>query len=86
MFKFATEILTIVVLMKFLKNHNTLSEQSNHPHIKNGEYVTYLSNVSIDNNVVDAIGIFKVWNSTDFYSLKKKFPFRDDFTAWCEFK
>jgi hypothetical protein len=41
-FKFATEILTIlVVLMKFLKNHNTPLEQSNHPHIKNGEvYVT----------------------------------------------
>jgi hypothetical protein len=37
------------------------SEQSNHPHIKNGEvYVTHLSNVSIDNNVVDAIGILKV--------------------------
>jgi hypothetical protein len=37
-----------------------LYEQSNHPHIKNGEvYVTYLTNVNIDNNVVDAIGIFK---------------------------
>jgi hypothetical protein len=28
-----------------------LFEQSNHPHIKNGEvYVTYLTNVNIDNN------------------------------------
>jgi hypothetical protein len=48
-------------------------------------YVTHLSNVSIDNNVVDAIGIFKS-EIADFYSLKKKVPFRDDFTAWCEFK
>jgi hypothetical protein len=37
--------------MKLQKNHQALFEQSNHPHIKNGEvYVTYLTNVNIDNN------------------------------------
>ncbi len=37
-----------------------LYEQSQHPHIKSGElYVTYLENVSIDNEKVSAIGIFK---------------------------
>jgi hypothetical protein len=56
---------------KNITNH--LFEQSNHPHIKNGEvYVTYLTNVNIDNNVVDAIGIFKSELQADFYNLKKE--------------
>lgn len=47
-----------------------LFEQSNHPHIKNGEvYVAYLKNVSIDNNVVDAIGIFKSEIKADFIEM-----------------
>lgn len=50
-----------------------LFEQSNHPHIKNGEvYVTYLTNVSIDNNVVDAIGIFKSELKHDFLQFEEK--------------
>ena len=50
-----------------------LYEQSNHPHIKNGEvYVTYLSNVLIDNNKVDAIGIFKSELKTDFLQFEEK--------------
>ncbi len=50
-----------------------LFEQSNHPHIKNGEvYVTYLTNLSIDNNVVDAIGIFKSEIKTDFLQFQEK--------------
>src|SRR5690554_7038740 len=37
-----------------------LYEQSNHPHIKNGEvYVTYLSNLYIDNQKTDAVAIFR---------------------------
>lgn len=37
-----------------------LYEQSNHPHIKSGElYVCYLSHLSLGNEKVDAIGIFK---------------------------
>lgn len=49
-----------------------LFEQSNHPHIKNGEvYVTYLTNVSIDNNVVDAIGVFKSEIKTDFLQFQE---------------
>jgi len=48
-----------------------LFEQSNHPHIKNGEvYVAYLRNVSIDNNVVDAIGIFKSEIVADFLQFE----------------
>lgn len=47
-----------------------LYEQSNHPHIKNGEvYVAYLKNVSIDNVVVDAIGIFKSEIKADFIEM-----------------
>jgi len=47
-----------------------LYHQSNHPHIKNGEvYVAYLKNVSIDNEVVDAIGIFKSEIKSDFLEL-----------------
>jgi hypothetical protein len=41
-----------------------------HPHIKSGEvYVAYLKNVSIDNNVVDCIGIFKSEIKSDFLEL-----------------
>jgi len=47
-----------------------LFEQSNHPHIKAGEvYVTYLTNVVIDNHVVDAIGIFKSEIKSDFIQV-----------------
>ena len=47
-----------------------LFEQSNHPHIKSGEvYVTYLTNVVIDNHVVDAIGIFKSEIKSDFIQV-----------------
>lgn len=49
-----------------------LYEQSNHPHIKNGEvYVAHITNVSIDNNVVDAIGIFKSEIKSDFIELNE---------------
>jgi len=41
-----------------------------HPHIKSGEvYVTYLQNLSIDNIVVDAVGIFKSEIKSDFIEL-----------------
>lgn len=52
---------------------NYLYEQSNHPHIKNGEvYIAYLKNVSIDNETVDAIGIFKSEIKADFIELEEK--------------
>jgi 37-kD nucleoid-associated bacterial protein len=75
MFNFATEVFTnpssIHDVSKKITNH--LFEQSNHPHIKNGEvYVTYLTNVSIDNNVVDAIGVFKSELRTDFLQFEEK--------------
>lgn len=49
-----------------------LYEQSNHPHIKSGEvYVTYLTNITIDNNPVDAIGIFKSEIKADFIQFQE---------------
>lgn len=74
MFKFAAEIFdnpdsTHEVSKKITKH---LFEQSNHPHIKNGEvYVAYLSNLSIDNNIVDAIGIFKSEIIADFFQFEE---------------
>lgn len=76
MYNFATEIFntpssenTHEVSKKITKH---LFEQSNHPHIKNGEvYISYLTNVSIDNNVVDAIGIFKSEIKTDFLQFEE---------------
>lgn len=75
MFNLATEVFTnpneIHPVSKKITKH--LFEQSNHPHIKNGEvYVTYFSNVSIDNNVVDAIGIFKSEIKSDFLQFEEK--------------
>jgi hypothetical protein len=75
MFLFASEIFenpskTHDVSKKITKH---LFEQSNHPHIKNGEvYVTHLTNISIDNNVVDAIGIFKSELKADFLQFEEK--------------
>jgi hypothetical protein len=44
-----------------------LFEQSNHPHIKNGEvYVAHITNLNIDNTIVDAVGVFKSEIQTDF--------------------
>lgn len=55
---------------RFITTH--LWEQSNHPHIKNGEvYVVYFKNVSIDNNVVDAVGIFKSEIKKDFIQIQE---------------
>ncbi len=49
-----------------------LFEQSNHPHIKNGEvYVVHFSNVLLDNEKVDAVGIFKSELQHDFLEFKK---------------
>ena len=75
MFNFATEVFTnpssIHDVSKKITNH--LFEQSNHPHIKNGEvYVTYMTNVSIDNNVVDVVGVFKSELRTDFLQFEEK--------------
>ncbi|MFC5044568.1 nucleoid-associated protein [Aquimarina hainanensis] len=49
-----------------------LYEQSQHPHIKSGElYVSYLENVTIDNEKVDAIGIFKSELKHDFLQFEE---------------
>jgi hypothetical protein len=48
-----------------------LHEYSMHPRIKSGElHVAYLSNVSLDSDTVDAIGIFKSENDTPYLKMK----------------
>lgn len=49
-----------------------LYNQSEHPHIKNGEvYVAYLQNVQLDNEKMDAIGIFKSELKQDFLQFSE---------------
>jgi len=72
MFKYVSEIFTNPENAHYFSKEITknLFQQSNHPHIKNGEvYIAYLKNISIDNNVVDAIGIFKSEIKSDFLEL-----------------
>ncbi|MEX0275462.1 MAG: nucleoid-associated protein [Flavobacteriaceae bacterium] len=50
-----------------------LFEQSNHPHIKSGEaYVVLLSGILLDNEKVDAVGIFKSELKHDFLQFEEK--------------
>lgn len=50
-----------------------LFEQSKHPHIKSGEvYVAYLTGILLDNEKVDAIGIFKSELKQDFLQFQEK--------------
>lgn len=75
MFNLATEVFKkpseIHNVSKKITQH--LYDQSAHPHIKSGEvYVAYLQNVSIDNVLVDAIGIFKSEIKSDFIQFEKK--------------
>jgi hypothetical protein len=75
MYNFATEVFSNPGMAHEVSKKITkhLYEQSNHPHIKNGEvYVAYLTNVSIDNTPVDAIGIFKSEIKTDFLQFEEK--------------
>ena len=49
-----------------------LFDQSTHPHIKNGEvYIAYLENLQLDNEKVDAIGIFKSELKQDFLQFSE---------------
>ena len=75
MFNFASEVFSnpteIHEVSKKITKH--LYEQSNHPHIKNGEvYVCYLNHISINNEPVDAIGIFKSEIKTGFLQFEEK--------------
>lgn len=73
LYKIATEVFTnpnsIHENSKKIATH--LFEQSNHPHIKPGEvYVAYLQDVVLDNEKVDAIGIFKSELKHDFLQFE----------------
>lgn len=49
-----------------------LYEQSGHPHIKSGEvYVAHLTGLTLDNQPVDAVGIFKSEIQTDFLQFRE---------------
>ena len=50
-----------------------LYDQSQHPHIKNGEvYIAYLNGLVIDNQKVDGIGIFKSELKHDFLQFEEQ--------------
>jgi hypothetical protein len=50
-----------------------LFEQSKHPHIKSGEvYVAHLTGVLLDNEKVDAVGVFKSELKQDFLQFEEK--------------
>ncbi len=75
MFKLVTEVFdnpnSAHAVSKKITQH--LFEQSNHPHIKNGEvYVVHFTHLTIDNNQVDAIGVFKSELQADFLQFEEK--------------
>ncbi len=75
LYKIVTEIFEnpSSVHQKSKRIASLLYEQSNHPHIKSGEvYVTYLENVTIDNEKVAALGIFKSELKHDFLQFEEK--------------
>ncbi|NAY90375.1 nucleoid-associated protein [Muricauda sp. JGD-17] len=50
-----------------------LFEQSNHPHIKSGEvFVAHFSDMVVDNQKIDAVGIFKSELKHDFLQFREK--------------
>ncbi len=50
-----------------------LYEQSKHPHIKSGEiFVAHFSNILLDNNKVEVLGIFKSELKHDFLQFREK--------------
>lgn len=58
------------LLAESKKMANHLFEQSYHPTIKEGElYVAYFSNCVVDDEVVDALGLFKSENKTPFLKV-----------------
>jgi hypothetical protein len=77
MYKLAAEVFTnpenLHEASKKITQH--LYDQSNHPHIKNGEvYVVHFTHLTIDNQPVDALGIFKSEIQTDFLQFAEKGP------------
>jgi len=55
-----------------LKLTRHLYDQSNHPHIKSGEvYITHLTDILLDNEKTDAIGIFKSEIKQDFLQFSE---------------
>lgn len=58
------------ILEQSVKIARHLYEKSKHPNIKSGElYISYFKNVLVDDELVDAIGIFKTENKDQFLKL-----------------
>lgn len=75
MYKLASEIFANPETLHDVSRKMTqqLYDQSAHPHIKNGEvYIAYLTNLTIDNQPVEAIGIFKSEIQSDFLQFEEK--------------
>ena len=75
MYKLASEVFTdpgtTHDVSKRITQH--LYDQSAHPHIKAGEvYVAHISNVTIDNNPCDVLGIFKSEIQQDFLQFREE--------------
>jgi hypothetical protein len=75
LYKIASEIFTnpesIHEQSKIITKH--LFDQSMHPHIKSGEvYVAFMEGVQIDNEKVNAIGIFKSELKQDFLQFSER--------------
>lgn len=74
-YKAVSEIFTepskVHLISKNITTH--LFEQSNHPHIKSGEvYVVHFSDLVLDNQKVDGVGIFKSELKHDFLQFEEK--------------
>ena len=51
---------------------NHLYEQSDHPHIKTGEVlITFFTDIIFDDQLTDAIGIFKIERKDQYFSISK---------------
>jgi hypothetical protein len=75
LFKLASTIFDnkVGLLEESKKIANHLFEQSFHPNIKEGElYIAYFSNCVVDDEVVDALGLFKSENKTPFLKVWSK--------------
>jgi hypothetical protein len=75
LYKYASEIFDtpddIHEVTKKITTH--LYDQSTHPHIKSGEvYVAYLENIQLNNEKVNAIGIFKSEIKQDFLQFTEE--------------
>ena len=60
----------LITQSKFIASH--LYEQSNHPAIKGGDFfVTYIKNCTVDREIVDAIGLYKIETKDTYLTVEQ---------------